>query len=88
MYVWEPKWVKLLPFDYNFLGAFYYGLIWLDRKAWHKDVQVYPKRFITRTATKQQGRDQLLLMTPAEVATNILHQYVYSYDKSGNRGAL
>ena len=31
--------------------------------------------------------DQLVgaVLTPAGVATNILHQYVYSYDKSGNR---
>lgn len=42
--VWEPKWVKLLPADYNYLGGFYYGLVWLDRKFWHKDIPLYPNQ--------------------------------------------
>lgn len=41
VYVWEPKYIKLLPYDYNILGCFYFGFIWVDRSLWHKNEKVY-----------------------------------------------
>jgi hypothetical protein len=41
VYVWQPKYMLLLPYDFNYLGTFYFGPIWLDRCFWHKDVPIY-----------------------------------------------
>jgi hypothetical protein len=45
VYVWEPKWVLLRPYDINFLGAFFWGPLRLDRAFWHKNMPVYSEGF-------------------------------------------
>ena len=41
VYVWEPKYMKVLPYDFNLLGAAYWEFVWLDRRFWHKNKPVY-----------------------------------------------